>query len=289
MGRSPRHLAAGAYYHVATKGNNDAPVFQDDYDRTVFLQILERVRRHFRWRIHASCLLGNHYHLLLETPLANLSDGMRNLNGQYAKAFNERHGRKHHVFGQRFWSRVLESEEDYATCVDYIVDNPVHHGFARRLGDWRWASAAAAGRIDSLRVARHRQADPPALAGRLPDGGAATADGAGREIERRGLFGDVRRGLRPPLLLRPGRAPRSWRPTPVATGRIHRRGAVHAALGELLPRRAAARGRRARGPPDCAVPARRQVRVCRAAAARAAEPRARATGLRRACNGNRCA
>src|SRR4051794_38406885 len=87
MGRPHRHLAAGAYYHVATKGNNDAPVFHDDWDRTVFLQILEQVRRHFRWRIHASCLLGNHYHLLLETPLANLSDGMRNLNGQYAKAF----------------------------------------------------------------------------------------------------------------------------------------------------------------------------------------------------------
>src|SRR3954468_8249170 len=254
MGPPPRHLAAGAYYHVATKGNNDAPVFQDDYDRTVFLQILERVRRHFRWRIHASCLLGNHYHLLLETPFANLSDGMRDLNGQYAKAFNARHGRKHHVFGQRFWSRVIESEEDYATCLDYIAQNPVHHGFARRLGDWRWASAAAAGRIDSLRVSRHRQADPPALAGRLPDGGAATTDGAGREVERRGLFGDVRRGLRPPVLLRPRRTAGARRAAAVAAGRVHGGGALHPPLGELLPGRARTGRRRARGPPDRALP-----------------------------------
>src|SRR4051794_27447947 len=286
MGRPHRHLAAGAYYHVATKGNNDAPVFHDDWDRTVFLQILEQVRRHFRWRIHASCLLGNHYHLLLETPLANLSDGMRNLNGQYAKAFNARHGRKHHVFGQRFWSRVIESEEDYSTCVDYIVHNPVHHGFALRLGDWRWASAAAVGRIDSLRVSRHRQADPPALTGRVPDGGAATPDRPGREVERRGIFGDVRRGLRPSLLLRSSRAPRAGRPAPVPTGRVHRGGALHPSLGELLPRRTATRRRRARGPPDCALPARRQVRLRRALAARVAEPCPRAARLRRACDRN---
>ena len=110
MGRPHRYLAAGAYYHVATKGNNDTPIFRDDRDRAVFLQILRRVKRRYRWRLHARCLLGNHYHLLVETPLANLSDGMRDLNGQYARAFNERHRRRHHVFGQRFWSKVIESD-----------------------------------------------------------------------------------------------------------------------------------------------------------------------------------
>jgi REP element-mobilizing transposase RayT len=104
MGRPLRYLAAGAYYHVGTKGNNDAPIFADDWDRTVFLRILKRVRRRYGWRLHARCLLGNHYHLLLETPLANLSEGMRDLNGQYARAFNERHRRQDHVFGRRVLS-----------------------------------------------------------------------------------------------------------------------------------------------------------------------------------------
>ena len=180
MGRPHRYLAPGAYYHVGTKGNNDAPIFQDDDDRRVFLQILRRVKRHYRWRLHARCLLGNHYHLLVETPLANLSDGMRDLNGQYARAFNERHRRRHHVFGQRFWSRVIESEEQYDYTVDYILNNPVHHGFARRLENWRWTSAPIVGGIDSPGVARHRQADPSALPRRVPDGGAPPTYRTGR-------------------------------------------------------------------------------------------------------------
>src|SRR5215471_17718996 len=198
MGRPRRYLAAGAFYHVGAKGNNDEPIFRDDWDRAVFDQLLRRVRRRYRWRLHARCLLGNHYHLLVETPLANLSDGMRDLNGQYARAFNERHARRNHVFGRRFWSKEVESEEQYEKTLEYILANPVHHGFARRFGQWRWASAPAVGRIDSLGVARHRQADPSALAGRLPDGGAAPPDRPGREVERRRLFRDVRRGLCPP-------------------------------------------------------------------------------------------
>src|SRR5690349_4974874 len=274
MGRPRRYLEEGAYYHVVTKGNNDEPVFRDNADRAAFTQILGRVRRRYRWRLHARCLLGNHYHLLIETPLANLSDGMRDLNGQYARAFNDRHARKHHLFGRRFWSKVIESEEQYDQTLEYILQNPVHHGFASRLGQWRWASVTGVGGIDSTRVARHRQTDPPALARRVPDGRAESPDDSGREVERRGLFGDVRRGLRPPVLLRQGRADRARRAAAVPAGRVHRGGAVHTSLRELLPRQAGARRRRARGPPDGAVPARRQVRVRRTASARTPEPRA---------------
>ena len=130
MARPHRYLAPGAYYHVGTKGNNDAPIFRDDNDRAVFVHILGKITRRYRWRLHARCLLGNHYHLVVDTPLGNLSDGMRDLNGQYARAFNERHRRKHHVFGQRFWSRVIESEEQYEHTLDYVLHNPVNHGFA---------------------------------------------------------------------------------------------------------------------------------------------------------------
>ena len=166
MGRPHRYLAPGAYYHVGAKGNDEASIFLDDRDRTVFVEILSRVQRRYGWRLHARCLLGNHYHLVVETPLANLSDGMRDLNGQYARAFNERHRRKHHVFGQRFWSKVIESEEQYYATLEYVLYNPVNHGFARRLGNWRWTSVPAVGRIDSAGVARHGQADPAALARR---------------------------------------------------------------------------------------------------------------------------
>src|SRR5204862_1774919 len=121
----------------------------------------------------------------------------------------------------------IESEEQYDYTLDYIVENPVHHGFVRRLQDWGWTSTPAVIGIDSAGVARHRQADPAALARGLPDGGAAPADGEGREVERRGLFGDVRRGLRPPVLLRSGGAARPGRPAAIAARRVHGRGALH--------------------------------------------------------------
>ena len=134
-------------------------------------------------------------------------------------------------------------------------------------------------KLESLEP-RHRQADPPALAGRLPDGRAAPADGARHQGERRGLPGDERRGVCPALLLRPRRARRARRPARLAARRVHRRGALHAPLGALLPAPARPRRRRARGAPDLPVPARGPFRLCGAAAARAAEPRARALGRR---------
>ena len=110
MGRPHRYLAAGAYYHVGIRGNNHAPIVLDDGDRIVFFHILRRVERRYGWRTHVRCLMGNHYHLLVETPMPNLAEGMRDLNGGYARAFNERHKRKDHVFGRRYWSKVIESD-----------------------------------------------------------------------------------------------------------------------------------------------------------------------------------
>src|SRR6476661_8747215 len=140
VGRPLRHLEAGAYYHIGIRGNNHAPIVVDDGDRIVFFHILRRVERRYGWRTHVRCLMGNHYHLLVETPLPNLADGMRDLNGGYARAFNERHKRKDHVFGRRYWSKVIESDEQYEATLEYIVNNPLHHGFVRRLEQWRWTS-----------------------------------------------------------------------------------------------------------------------------------------------------
>ena len=138
-------------------------------------------------------------------------------------------------------------------------------------------STELAGRSDEP---RHRQADPPALAGRVPDGGAPAADRARHQVERRGLPGDERRGVRAALLLRPRRARGARRPARLAARRVHRRGALHAPLGALLPAGARARRRGARGAADLLLPARGALRLRRAAAARAAEPRARPLGRR---------
>ena len=95
------------------------------------------------WQLHTHCLMPNHYHLLLDTPLANLSYGMQRLNGDYAQWFNAEHGLDGHVFERRFYSRVVESTTHLLELSRYIVLNPVRAGLCRNPGDWAWSSYRA--------------------------------------------------------------------------------------------------------------------------------------------------
>src|SRR5256885_1282971 len=79
-------------------------------DRRGFLVLLDLVMSRFRWSCLSYCLMGNHYHLLLEIDEANLSEGMQVLNGTYARGFNERHLRDGCVFGSRFWCSPVTTE-----------------------------------------------------------------------------------------------------------------------------------------------------------------------------------
>lgn len=81
MARPLRIEYDGALYHVTSRGNERKPIFKDDTDRELFLDILSHVTDRFNWLCHAYCLMDNHYHLVIETPDGNLSKGMRQLNG----------------------------------------------------------------------------------------------------------------------------------------------------------------------------------------------------------------
>jgi REP element-mobilizing transposase RayT len=82
--------------------------------------------------------MGNHFHLVLETQHANLSAGMRRLNGLYAQWFNAWHDRRDHVFGRRFWSKRIESEAQLRDTAVYVINNPVRAGLCADPWDWRW-------------------------------------------------------------------------------------------------------------------------------------------------------
>ena len=97
MARPLRLDHAGGVWHVTSRGNERREIFREDEDRERFLRTLAEVVRRFRWRVHAYVLMGNHYHLLLETPEPTLSRGMRHLNGIYTQRFNRRHGRVGHL------------------------------------------------------------------------------------------------------------------------------------------------------------------------------------------------
>lgn len=85
-GQALRIEHPGAIYHVTSRGNARQAIYKDDADRAAFLTTLEAVVERFDWLCHAYCLIGNHYHLLIETPDGNLSKGMRELNGCSAQA-----------------------------------------------------------------------------------------------------------------------------------------------------------------------------------------------------------
>jgi putative transposase len=102
MSRPLRIEYPGAVYHVTSRGDARRPIFSDDKDRLLFLDVLASIVCRFNWLCHAYCLMKNHYHLLIETPEGNLSRGMRQLNGVYTQSYNRRHRRPGHVFQGRY-------------------------------------------------------------------------------------------------------------------------------------------------------------------------------------------
>jgi len=143
MGRAPRIEYEGAVYHVTNRGNGREPIFRQEADWTAFLGILGDVVDDFGWRIYTYCLMENHYHLLFQTPRANLSLGMKQLDQQYTKRFNWRYDRSGHVFQDRFWSRPVLNDAYLAQAAAYLLLNPVRAHLVERPEEWRWSSCAA--------------------------------------------------------------------------------------------------------------------------------------------------
>ncbi|MGY4707037.1 REP-associated tyrosine transposase [Candidatus Bipolaricaulota sp. J31] len=143
MARPLRLEFPGALYHITSRGNAGQKIFTDDEDRLAFLEIIAEVVERYRFRCYAYCLMGNHYHLLIETPEANLSRGMRQLNGVYTQRFNRRHKRSGHLFQGRYKAILVEKDPYLLVLARYIVLNPVRAGLVRYPGRWRWSSYRA--------------------------------------------------------------------------------------------------------------------------------------------------
>jgi REP-associated tyrosine transposase len=125
-------------YHVTTRGVAGTRIFVDDDDRRIFLVRLTDVVRRFNWRWYALCLMHTHYHVVIETTRVSLSAGLKRLNGLYAQGFNERHERGGHLFGDRFWASLIETEEHFRAACWYVVCNPVRAGLCDEPEDWPW-------------------------------------------------------------------------------------------------------------------------------------------------------
>ena len=143
MSRQLRIEYPGAVYHVTSRGNARNPIFADDEDRETWLAVLGHVVERYQWLCHAYCLMGNHYHLMIETPQGNLSRGMRHLNGVYTQRFNRRHGLVGHLFQGRFKAILVEKESYLLQLCRYIVRNPVAAALTQSAEEWPWSSYRA--------------------------------------------------------------------------------------------------------------------------------------------------
>ena len=167
MPRPPRICFPGAVYHITARGVDGAAIYRDAADRRLFLVLLALVVDGTGWRVYAYCLMGNHYHLLLETPRPNVSSGMQYLNGVYGQRFNRRHGRTGHLLGGRFHSALVERQSHLLEAARYVVLNPVRADLREHPAGWPWSSyRATAGTapppafLDRRRLLKIFHADP---------------------------------------------------------------------------------------------------------------------------------
>lgn len=158
MARKPRTLIVGGIYHVTSRGNERQAIFRDDHDRKRFLERLANSAASHHVRVYLYCLMPNHVHLLVETPLGNLDRFMGSLLTGYTVYFNRRHQRIGHLLQGRYGAQVVEGNEYLLKLSRYIHLNPVQvedlqaqplPERLRRLCEYRWSSFREyAGRTD---------------------------------------------------------------------------------------------------------------------------------------------
>jgi REP element-mobilizing transposase RayT len=140
VARPPRSALPDGYFHAFSRGvASPTPLFRDDDDRHLFLDLTWRAAGKHRWTLHAVCILGSHYHLVLETTRERLSSGLHWLNWSYARCANVKAGTLGHVFASRFGARSIAGEEYLYDACAYVLLNPVRAGLCDRVEDWPWS------------------------------------------------------------------------------------------------------------------------------------------------------
>jgi REP-associated tyrosine transposase len=143
MARPLRIELAGAIYHITARGNAQSDIYLNDKDRYRFLELLGETCHRFNWLCHAYCLMTNHYHLVIETGDANLSKGMRHINGVYTQRFNRSHQRVGHIFQGRYKAILIDKDGYLLEAIRYVLLNPVRAHMTKSAGQYRWSSYRA--------------------------------------------------------------------------------------------------------------------------------------------------
>lgn len=143
MARQLRVEFENAFYHITSRGNLRDNIFYATADRKRFLSILSRTKERYGFLLHAYALMDNHYHLLIETPKANVSQIMQNINTSYTVYVNRRYQRSGHLLQGRFRGIIVDKDRYLIGLSRYIHLNPVRVGLVKRPGEYPWTSYRA--------------------------------------------------------------------------------------------------------------------------------------------------
>ncbi len=135
--RKPRLLREGSLYHVSARANRKEFILNENDMKALFLRVLHRARNRYRFRIVNFCIMGNHFHLLIRPgPRESLSRIMQWIMSVFAMAYNRAHGISGHVWGERFFSKIMDGFREFLETFRYIDRNPVDAGLVGNAWEW---------------------------------------------------------------------------------------------------------------------------------------------------------
>jgi len=143
MRRRPRGISPSGIYHFGSRGSNEGLIYFDELDYTIWRRELARVASSHGWVVYAWTQMPNHFHLLAQVEHGALSAGMQSLNWRYSRATNARHGRRAHLFENRFWSEVIDTNERLLTALGYVDLNAYKSKRRIRPEEWPHGSFRA--------------------------------------------------------------------------------------------------------------------------------------------------
>jgi len=143
MPRHSRIKSDSNIYHIMSRALNKQLLFDEEIDYLRFLQILSIVKKEFKLRVYAYCLMSNHVHLIVRDTNAELSNAMKQLNSRYAMYYNKKNTRVGYVFSDRFKSEAIESKDYLLNCIRYIHQNPVKANICSKVNQYKFSSIHA--------------------------------------------------------------------------------------------------------------------------------------------------
>jgi len=140
--RKKREFIEGAYYHVTSRTNDKIRVFENNLGRKIMLITLQDAKDKFNFRLANFCIMPTHIHLLIKpTESTNLSIIMQWIKTRAAKRWNFIHGSKDHLWGDRYFARVIRDPKEFESVMEYIDQNAVKAGLATTPADWKASGA----------------------------------------------------------------------------------------------------------------------------------------------------